>query len=150
MKTASTATRVSDATASSANSVLRQQMQARVDRIREGDWTKARLRELRREWDFERAIEAEAPAVILSGVLLSIFLDRRFAGLSAFAASALLLHNVHGWYPLLPMLRRLGLRTAREIADEAFDLKLSRGDFGDLPEDPAGRARAAYLAAAMN
>lgn len=50
----------------------------------------------------------------------------------------LLLHGVHGWYPLLPVFRRMGLRTRREIAAERYALKALRGDFnaassGDTP-----------------
>ena len=32
--------------------------------------------------------------------------------------AAILAHAVSGWYPLLPVLRRLGVRTAREIEEE--------------------------------
>jgi hypothetical protein len=36
---------------------------------------------------------------------------------------------VSGWYPLMPLFRRLGIRTAREIERERYALKALRGDF---------------------
>jgi hypothetical protein len=44
----------------------------------------------------------------------------------------LLLHSVQGWYPLLPLLRRLGLRTQNEIDREYYAMKMLRGDFEPL------------------
>lgn len=150
MQLASTAARVRDNTAPALNARLDDQTQGRMARIRHGDRIAARLGELEREWDIERAVETEAPATIASGLALGILVDRRFLGVSAFAAGMLLLHSLHGWYPLLPVLRRLGMRTAREIADEAFELKSSRGDFEQLRGDEATRARTAYAAAAIH
>ena len=47
----------------------------------------------------------------------------------AFVGGALVLHAVTGRYPLMPVLRRLGVRTSREIARERYALKALRGDF---------------------
>lgn len=152
MPLAPTATRVATNTASAVNRDI--QLRTVRDIQRHGDENRAdigrRLLELQREWDVERAIETEAPLMILAGVALSAFVDRRFAALSSFAASMLLLHNLQGWYPLLPLLRRAGMRTSREIADEAYALKVRRGDFDALRETGAdeGRAAQAYAAAA--
>jgi hypothetical protein len=41
-------------------------------------------------------------------------------------------HAVQGWCPPVPILRRLGYRTAREIDDERAALKALRGDFGPI------------------
>lgn len=40
-------------------------------------------------------------------------------------------HALQDWCSPLPVLRRLGVRTAREIVEERFALKL-RGDFEDV------------------
>jgi hypothetical protein len=88
-----------------------------------------RLRELDKEWDIERAIETEAAGTILGGLLLGATLSRKWFVLPAFAAGMLLLHNLQGAYPLLPLFRRLGFRTAQEIAAERYALKTVRGDF---------------------
>lgn len=108
-----------------------------------------RLRALRREWDVERGIETEAPLMIMAGAALGAFVDRRLLAIPAVAASMLLLHSFQGWYPLLPVFRRLGIRTTREIADEAYALKRQRGDFDQIARDgrPEDRAAQAYAAA---
>jgi hypothetical protein len=41
----------------------------------------------------------------------------------------LLQHAVQGWCPPLALLRRLGVRTRREIDAEKYALKALRGDF---------------------
>jgi hypothetical protein len=91
-----------------------------------------RLRQLDREWDIERTLETNASAVVLTGLVLGTFSDRKWYALSALAAAFLCQHAVQGWCPPLPLLRRLGIRTAREIAQERFALKALRGDFDRL------------------
>jgi hypothetical protein len=54
-------------------------------------------------------------------------------------AGFLLQHALQGWCPPLPVLRRLGVRTADEINQERYALKALRGDFAqaDLHDEPA-------------
>jgi hypothetical protein len=49
--------------------------------------------------------------------------------------SFLLLHSIQGWCPPVPVLRRLGVRTRREIDRELFALKVLRGDFQTVSLD---------------
>lgn len=91
-----------------------------------------RLAELDREWDIERTLEANAAAFGFVGVLLGAFVDRRWLALPGLVSAFLLQHATQGWCPPLPVLRRLGLRTAGEIAVERYGLKFLRGDFRDL------------------
>lgn len=77
-----------------------------------------RLRELDREWDIERAIEANASSLALIGVTLGAFVNRRFLLLPAAVAAFLLQHALQGWCPPVPVLRRLGYRTQSEIERE--------------------------------
>ena len=103
-----------------------------------------RIDELRREWDIERTLEANAASVSLIGLALGLFVDRRFLALPAAVAAFLLQHALQGWCPPLPVLRRLGLRTAAEIHDEIIALRILRGDFLDrltYPEDALASAR---------
>ncbi|HEX6321643.1 MAG TPA: hypothetical protein VFZ84_22465 [Burkholderiales bacterium] len=88
-----------------------------------------RLTELDREWDTDRAIELEASAMGLVGLALGAFVRPGFLATPAAIGAAVFLHAMAGWYPLLPVFRRLGLRTAREIARERYALKALRGDF---------------------
>ncbi len=91
-----------------------------------------RLRELDREWDIERALEANAATLALAGAGLALSSDRRWAALPLVVAAFLLQHAVQGWCPPLPVLRRLGFRTVREIESERMALKALRGDFVGL------------------
>jgi hypothetical protein len=98
----------------------------------------ARIDELEREWSIERVIETEASAMGLTGLALGAGVNRKFFALPAFVASMVLLHAVQGWYPLLPLFRRMGIRTRREIDQEKFAMKTLRGDFGNS-SDAAGK-----------
>ena len=49
-------------------------------------------------------------------------------------------HAVQGWCPPIPLLRRLGIRTSREIEIERVALKILRGDFGEATRWANGRA----------
>jgi hypothetical protein len=97
-----------------------------------------RLIELDREWDVDRTIEVEAAAMGLVGLALGAFVNRSLLAMPALVAASVLTYALTGRYPLLPLFRRLGLRTAREIARERYALKALRGDFHAMdPELPA-------------
>jgi len=95
-----------------------------------------RIRELEREWDIERTIEAQAGSVSLLGLVLGVTVDRRFLALPFAVAGFLLLHALGGLYPPLPVMRRLGIRTSAEIHQEILALRILRGDFIDRPAYP--------------
>ena len=101
-----------------------------------------RLNELDREWDVERVLEANAASVALVGLALGAFLNRRFFALPAIVAGFLLQHAVQGWCPPVPIFRRMGIRTSREIDSERYALKIIRGDFDSLPPRHAAVAEA--------
>jgi hypothetical protein len=88
-----------------------------------------RLRELDHEWDTDRVIELEAAATGVLGLALGTLVRTNLLAIPAFVGAALVLHAVTGRYPLMPVLRRLGVRTSREIARERYALKALRGDF---------------------
>lgn len=107
------------------------------------------ITQLDREWNFDRALEAEAALTGLVGLALGAAVDRRLLVLPGFVAAMLVVHATHGWYPLLPLFRRLGLRTQDEIDRERYALKAMRGDFASIPEPGspvAQRAAAAWKA----
>jgi sirohydrochlorin ferrochelatase len=95
-----------------------------------------RLCELDREWDTDRVLETEASAMGLIGLALGAFVNRKLLVLPALVASGVLLHAQTGRYPLMPLFRRLGVRTAREIARERYALKALRGDFLGMDAEP--------------
>jgi hypothetical protein len=78
----------------------------------------SRLHELDREWDIERAIEANAAALGFTGVALAAGHHRRWLALPALVTAFLFQHALQGWCPPVPILRRLGFRTSYEIEEE--------------------------------
>ena len=100
-----------------------------------------RLRELDREWDVERVLETNASVVAFLGLALGAGVNRRWLLVPVAVTAFLFQHAVQGWCPPLPLLRRLGVRTAREIEIERVALKTLRGDFDDRPGPPGCRRR---------
>jgi hypothetical protein len=99
-----------------------------------------RFGELDREWDIERTIEANASTLALAGTLLGFFVHRRFLALPIAVSAFLLQHALQGWCPPVPLLRRLGFRTEKEIQEERTALKALRGDFKRVRRGRPGRA----------
>jgi hypothetical protein len=127
--------RVPEHTASSDNERIRAETEARVAYYAaHPQFIERRLQELDSEWDVERAIETEAASTVLLGSALGLAKDRRWFLIPAFASAMLLIHNLKGPYPLLPLFRRLGFRTQAEIAAERYALKALRGDFEGIHE----------------
>jgi hypothetical protein len=139
----STRNRVPENTSDSVNEEIQRQIEERV-RYYAGHPKKIvrRLRELDEEWDIERAIEANAAAIGFSGIVLGATVDRRWLTLPALVTAFLFQHAVQGWCPPVPVLRRLGFRTAHEIERERNALKALRGDYAEVKraEDQAGAA----------
>ena len=100
-----------------------------------------RLKELQGEWDIERTIEVEAPTMTLVGLVLGVTVSRKWLVLPVIAQSMMLLHSLQGFYPMLPLFRRLGLRTEGEIANESYALKALRGDFDQASITKPGEAK---------
>ncbi|WP_031431707.1 hypothetical protein [Methylomicrobium agile] len=88
-----------------------------------------RIDELDREWDIERLLETNASALAFTGLLLGITKNVKWLLLPAVVLPFLFQHAVQGWCPPVPLLRRLGVRTRKEIDREKYALKALRGDF---------------------
>lgn len=91
-----------------------------------------RLKELDQEWDIERILEANASVLALAGVGLGATVSRRWLLLPGLVTAFLCQHALQGWCPPVPILRRLGVRTTKEINEERYALKALRGDFEQL------------------
>ncbi|HYD16109.1 MAG TPA: hypothetical protein VEA77_06890 [Hyphomicrobium sp.] len=105
-----------------------------------------RLRELDEEWDIERAIEANASSLAFLGTALGFFIHPYWLALPALVTAFLFQHAIQGWCPPVPILRRMGFRTANEIERERQALKAVRGDYAKVSEISADRAGAALRA----
>jgi hypothetical protein len=104
-----------------------------------------RLVELDEEWDIERALELNASAVIIAGVLLGLFRQSRWLLVPLAVSGFLVQHALQGWCPPLEVFRRLGLRSSREIERERQALKALRGDYRNMPDRGLGPKEQAEL-----
>lgn len=121
---ASSIDRVPRSTSPEVNRRIRHQTVANLMRYRNAPPAAVarRMKELEREWDIERAIEANAATVALAGFALGAF-NRRFLVLPAAVCGFLLQHALQGWCPPVTVLRRMGFRTQAEIEAERLALK---------------------------
>ncbi len=77
-----------------------------------------RLRQLDREWDIERALGTASSSLTLLGLVLGATVNRKWLFLSLAVQGFFLQHSLEGSSPPLPVLRKLGVRTAGEIETE--------------------------------
>jgi hypothetical protein len=138
-----TGTRVERNTPSEVNELIRTQTDARLAGLEDGKAVefRARLAELDREWDIERLLQANASTLVVLGTLLGAKIDRRFLLLPAAVLTFFAQHALQGWCPPLPILRRNGVRAAREIERERYAIKALRGDFDSIPAREATDAQ---------
>ena len=83
------------------------------------DKIRARLDQLEKEWDIDRLMHAQTAVLVNLGLATK---KRRGYWLAGLSFVSLLSHAVTGWSPSLPILRRLGYRSRREIDREKFAL----------------------------
>lgn len=107
--------------------------------------------DLEDEWDIERWLEMNASALAFTGTVLGLLVNKKFFAIPCIVLPFLFQHAVQGWCPPIPLLRRKGVRTRKEIDAEKYALKALRGDFDQLPQASNGesrkRARMAWRAA---
>ncbi len=126
-----TNTRVEQSTPRRVNEEIRARAQASIARYAGASKEEItqRIEELDREWDIERTLELNAATLACTGALLALTVNRRFAWISAVVTGFLLQHALQGWCPPVPIFRKRGVRTAREIDQEKTALRILRGDF---------------------
>lgn len=130
-----TATRVEQHTAPHINELIHHETQERIAAFENNDRNALitqRLKELDSEWDVERTLQTNFAILSLVGLALATKVNKRWFALALGVPAFMVQHALQGWCPPLPVLRRLGLRTAREINEERFALKSLRGDFSQL------------------
>lgn len=147
-----TETRVLEHTSDEINERNQRDLEARIYYYSQRlDLIQQRLNDLEREWDIERTLEANAASFSLLGLFLGATVNRKWFMFPAVIASFLLQHAVSGWCPPVPIFRRMGIRTTREINQERYALKALRGDFDAInsqAEEPSdSQARRAIEAA---
>ncbi|MFW5925676.1 MAG: YgaP family membrane protein [Myxococcota bacterium] len=131
-----TAQRTGERTRDETKAGVRQRMRESVRYFaRHPEHIGRRLGELDREWDLERTLLTDGAVLGLAGVALTAITHKPWWLLSAAVSAVLLQYGLRGWCPPLPALRRLGFRTAEEIAAERYALRTLRGDFEHVGRD---------------
>lgn len=102
------------------NKRIEQRTLNNINKYKDVDYKKLldRIRELNREWDTERVLEANASLVILISSILGFIKNIRWFIIVIIVSFFLLLHAIYGWCPPVPIIRRLGIRTPEEIQSE--------------------------------
>ena len=132
---ASTTQRVPEHTAPHVNERIREETERNIAYYSQQsrDVIERRLQDLDREWDIERALEANAATATVAGFLLGIFVNRKWHIVPGIVGAFLLQHAIQGWCPPVPVLRRLGFRTEHEIEHERHALTQARQSRREIP-----------------
>jgi hypothetical protein len=98
----------------------------------------------------ERWLETNASSLALGGLLLGLTINRKWLWVATVVLPFLPVHAIQDWCPPLPLVRRMGVRNQREIAEEKYALKYLRGDFAEIKAaiEETHRAIGAYKASA--
>lgn len=117
------------------NEAIRQRADAEIIRLEGASAAEIdqRLRALDAEWDVERLLQTNASVIVLLGLVLATTVSTKFLLLPAGVFGFFAQHALQGWCPPIPVFRRLGIRTQREIERERYALKALRGDFDQVP-----------------
>lgn len=83
----------------------------------------ARISELEREWDVDRALMAVFAVLGGTTFALGQKVNRKWLALFSVQLGFLFYHSVKGWCPPVAVLRRMGFRTVREIDAEKIALE---------------------------
>jgi DNA-binding Lrp family transcriptional regulator len=127
--------RVKEATPSSINVEIETRTWNRVSQYMDKSPNEltARIKKLEKEWDIERYLGVNMSTLALSGLVAAVFSkNKNWLILPSVVLAFFLQHSVQGWCPPLPILRKLNIRTRKEIEQEKFALKILRGDFRDV------------------
>lgn len=132
-----TTERVSQNTNHVTNSKIRNQTihNINLQRYSKNNFTQ-RIDALNYEWDIERTLETNAATIVLASSIAGFMRTKsRCFIVPGLVGLFLLEHALQGWCPPIPILRGMGIRTAQEIQNEKFALKVLRADFYELPSE---------------
>lgn len=102
-----------------------------------------RISQLNQEWDTERVLEVNASLLLILSSYMGVRMSRAWFLVTGAVAGFMIQHALQGWCPILPLVRKWGVRTADEIYAEKTALKIIRGDFnGDSPNAEDALAKA--------
>lgn len=135
--------RVRSSTSPSQNKKIDRETKANLAQYKDQDpfSIRERMKELDKKWDIERTLMFNAATLSVTGALLAIFVNRKWAIMPAVVTSFLIQHTLQGWCPPLPLFRMMGIKSREELDREKYALKALRGDFKHVNDiDKAWRA----------
>jgi len=103
-----------------------------------------RIEELDQECDLDQAVIRAASGIGLGTLVFSFIGGRKWLLLTGTALGLLLKHSLKGSSPVVPLLRKGGVRTRSEIDREKYALKILRGDFEKMPKPDQLKANPAH------
>jgi hypothetical protein len=88
----------------------------------DADTIQGRICQLDKEWDMDRILQLNASLLSFGGVLLAAAFGKKWLVLPMLVTGFLARHAIEGWCPPIPLLRKLGIRTQKEIDTERHAL----------------------------
>jgi hypothetical protein len=133
--TAQNEDRVKEATPSSVNKKIESETWQRVTAEMgkaNGEISK-RINELNKEWDIERYLAVNMSTLAIIGLGAGVATkNKKWLILPAVVLGFFMQHAIQGWCPPLAVLRKLKIRSSKEIEQEKYALKILRGDFTNV------------------
>jgi hypothetical protein len=96
------------------------------------DAIEKRIRELDNKWDMEKTLRFNIAILALAGVLFGTYKRKRWSVLSIAVTAFVAQHLFSKWCPSMPLLKKIGMQTNKEIEKEKYALKALRGDFKSI------------------
>ena len=129
--------RVEKNTPDSINNDIENQLRENIRNYAKADKStlSQRIVELEKEWYMDRMLITNASTLAGIGVVLAATVHKKWLILPGVVLTFLLQHGLQGWCPPLPLFRKLGVRSFKEIDRERFALKYLRGDFGEINDE---------------
>ena len=120
----STYDRVRNSTPDSTNKKIDQKTQQNIQyySMQNEMVIKSRIKELDHEWDIERVLALNASLFALTGVILGATVNKKWLILPTVVTVFLAQHAIQGWCPPLPLFRKTGIRSRKEIDKERYAL----------------------------
>ena len=109
--------RVRSSTSRSQNQKIDRETKINLARYKDLDSAsiQERIRELDKTWDIERTLMFNAATLSLTGAMLALFVNKKWAIMPAVVTSFLIQHTLQGWCPPLPLFRMMGIKSARSL-----------------------------------
>lgn len=120
----STYDRVRNSTPDSTNKKIDQKTQQNIQyySMQNEMVIKSKIKELDHEWDIERVLALNASLFALTGVILGATMNKKWLILPTVVTVFLAQHAIQGWCPPLPLFRKTGIRSRKEIDKERYAL----------------------------